>query len=434
MLFLARSTAININIGPFLSSGDGTTVLDALTIASTSMWVSKNLAAAANISGAPVAVTQGLYALSLGASDTNTAGPLQLWVKTAGALYVWHEYMVLPGAIYNALISGSAFLPTNVNVFSAGVITTAAFAASALDSTVFAGGFLTDTKVMSSTFPTLSMIDATMTSRASATLWTATVASRINVSITAAVSAPSLALIAANLDHLMLTPVNDVTKLGDGGGNEVPDSTVLSLLLSKGLDTDTYSYITDSQEAARDYMVAAAASLALTAFAGPTLAQVNALAASLALSAYGPFANLDALISTRATSTVWTSVVAGRIDANISSVGGTSDTSIALAVWANATRTLTATDGVEKNTALAGFEFLMVDATDGITAETGLAITATRSIDGGAFGACANAAAEVGFGIYQINLAATDLNGDVITLRFAATGALDRFVTIKTNT
>jgi len=74
----------------------------------------------------------------------------------------------------------------------------------------------------------------------------------------------------------------------------------------------------------------------------------------------------------------------------------------------------------------------MVDGTDFSTPETGLTITATRSIDGGAFAAAANAATEVANGIYTINLAASDLNGTVITLRFTATGAADRFITIKT--
>ncbi len=87
---------------------------------------------------------------------------------------------------------------------------------------------------------------------------------------------------------------------------------------------------------------------------------------------------------------------------------------------------------IRKNTTLANFTFLMVDATDGLTAETGLVVTAQRSIDGAVFGACANVVAELANGIYKIDLAATDLNGDVITLRFSAAGALDRFVTIKT--
>jgi hypothetical protein len=54
-----------------------------------------------------------------------------------------------------------------------------------------------------------------------------------------------------------------------------------------------------------------------------------------------------------------------------------------------------------------------------------LTVTATRSIDGAAFGACANSASEIGNGWYKINLAAADLNGAVIILRFTATGADD---------
>jgi len=78
--------------------------------------------------------------------------------------------------------------------------------------------------------------------------------------------------------------------------------------------------------------------------------------------------------------------------------------------------------------------FLMVDSTDHLTPKTGLTITSTRSIDGAAFAACANAAAEVASGMYKISLAATDLNGDVITLRFNSAGADDRLITIITTT
>jgi hypothetical protein len=92
-------------------------------------------------------------------------------------------------------------------------------------------------------------------------------------------------------------------------------------------------------------------------------------------------------------------------------------------------------DGIQKNTALSNFEFPMRDSADHWTLKTGLAtITAERSIDGASFAACANAASEVGTtGIYKINLAATDLNGDVITFKFTATGADATLITIKTN-
>jgi hypothetical protein len=87
---------------------------------------------------------------------------------------------------------------------------------------------------------------------------------------------------------------------------------------------------------------------------------------------------------------------------------------------------------ITKNTALAGFTFLMIDSADHVTGKTGLTVTATRSIDGAAFGACANAVSEVANGVYKIDLAAGDLNGNVITLKFTATGADARFITIVT--
>jgi hypothetical protein len=86
----------------------------------------------------------------------------------------------------------------------------------------------------------------------------------------------------------------------------------------------------------------------------------------------------------------------------------------------------------KRNQALSGFEFLMVQSSDHVTAKTGLTITATRSIDGAAFAACTNAATEVSSGIYTINLSAADLNGGVITFLFTGTAADNRYVTIVT--
>lgn len=87
---------------------------------------------------------------------------------------------------------------------------------------------------------------------------------------------------------------------------------------------------------------------------------------------------------------------------------------------------------ITKNVALANFPFLMVDATDFATPETGLTVTSTRSIDGAAFASCANSASEVSAGGYKINFDASDLNGDTILFRFTAPGAADRFITIVT--
>lgn len=88
---------------------------------------------------------------------------------------------------------------------------------------------------------------------------------------------------------------------------------------------------------------------------------------------------------------------------------------------------------IKKNTALAAFTFMMTDSTNHNPA-AGLTVTATRSIDGGAFAACANSVTGISSGFYKIDLANTDLNGTVIALRFTAAGADDRDLTIITQT
>lgn len=87
---------------------------------------------------------------------------------------------------------------------------------------------------------------------------------------------------------------------------------------------------------------------------------------------------------------------------------------------------------IKKNAAFSNFEFLMIDSTDGQSAKTGLTVTGERSIDGAAFAAVSGTIAEVSDGIYQFDALAADTNGDVITWRFTATGALDSIFTFKT--
>ena len=87
---------------------------------------------------------------------------------------------------------------------------------------------------------------------------------------------------------------------------------------------------------------------------------------------------------------------------------------------------------ITKNVALANFEFVLVQSADHYTPATGASVTAQRSIDGGAFAACANAATEVGSGVYKIDLAAADLNGNVVTLKFSAAATDTRLITIVT--
>jgi len=77
----------------------------------------------------------------------------------------------------------------------------------------------------------------------------------------------------------------------------------------------------------------------------------------------------------------------------------------------------------KKNTALNGFTFEMRDSASNL--RTGLTVSAQVSIDGAAFVTTTNNPAEVSNGVYKINLAAADTNGNFICLRFFATGAVD---------
>lgn len=87
---------------------------------------------------------------------------------------------------------------------------------------------------------------------------------------------------------------------------------------------------------------------------------------------------------------------------------------------------------LKKNQAFSSYQFVMTDSTNHNPA-TGLTVTATRSIDGGSFGAgTLGSVTEVANGAYKLDLGAGDLNGNNILLRFTATGAdtlLEKVVT-----
>ncbi len=87
----------------------------------------------------------------------------------------------------------------------------------------------------------------------------------------------------------------------------------------------------------------------------------------------------------------------------------------------------------KKNQALAGFNgIVMRSSTDHITPTAGLTVTATRSIDRGAFASCTNAVSGISGGVYGIDFSAADLNGNNIIFLFTATGADPLFVYAQT--
>lgn len=90
------------------------------------------------------------------------------------------------------------------------------------------------------------------------------------------------------------------------------------------------------------------------------------------------------------------------------------------------------TSNVKKNQALAAFQFLMTDSTNHAPV-TGKTVTVTRSIDGGPFAAgTLSAVTELSNGLYGVDFAAADLNGNVIVLRATAAVSDDTFERIIT--
>lgn len=87
----------------------------------------------------------------------------------------------------------------------------------------------------------------------------------------------------------------------------------------------------------------------------------------------------------------------------------------------------------KKNTAVTGFTFVLLSATDGSVVTTGTpAIYVTK--DGGAQSAIAGSAVHEGNGQWSFNLTATEMDADVVGLLITETGSIAQNHTIRTDT
>jgi len=108
-IYLRQSTATQgRRIGPFVSDVDFKTPNDGLTIANTDVKLSKNGVASVNASAGATSDVNGMYGVSLSASDTDTVGELEVSVLVSGALVVTAKFMVVEEAIYDALYASGA--------------------------------------------------------------------------------------------------------------------------------------------------------------------------------------------------------------------------------------------------------------------------------------------------------------------------------------
>lgn len=113
MIPLKLATASQeVPLGFFLDSTDGNTEETALTIANTDikLWKAGATSLANKNSGGATHMANGLYYAVLDATDTDTVGPLVIFVHVAGALPIRLECQVLPANVYEAMVTGSEWL------------------------------------------------------------------------------------------------------------------------------------------------------------------------------------------------------------------------------------------------------------------------------------------------------------------------------------
>lgn len=86
---------------------------------------------------------------------------------------------------------------------------------------------------------------------------------------------------------------------------------------------------------------------------------------------------------------------------------------------------------VAQNQALLA-QVVMVSSADHVTPVAGMTVVSLVSINGATFVPTTNSVAGVSNGLYNLQLAAADMNGAVITVMFSATGCDSRFLTFFT--
>lgn len=143
MRFLRRNTAVIISVGPFYDKTDGVTIETALTITNERITLvadtddnSAPTNILDNVTGATSGTSNdlnyitgndaGMMQLELTASNTDRAGRLLLSITdAANHVPVFHEFTILPQAIYDWLIAGTVVpLPANVTTWNGSAVAT----------------------------------------------------------------------------------------------------------------------------------------------------------------------------------------------------------------------------------------------------------------------------------------------------------------------
>lgn len=282
MRLLRTNTAVIISVGPFYDKTDGVTIEGALTITNERITMTADTDDGAaptnildNVTGATSGTANdlnyitgndaGMMQLELSAANTNRLGRMFLSITdAANHVPVFHEFMVLPQAIYDWMVAGTVVpLPGNVTTWNGTAVATPTVAGvPEVDLTHVAGAtanvaalatnvdaILTDTSVIGAAGAGLTAVPWNAS-------WDAEVQSEVDD-----------ALVAQRLDEL-LNADSDL----DGLAPPTVGS-VVHELLTKSAAGFTYDQTTDSLEAIRDNMG--------TAQTGDSFARIGATGSGL---------------------------------------------------------------------------------------------------------------------------------------------------------
>jgi hypothetical protein len=141
-MYLLRqsTTGQEVPLGYFLDSSDGDTEETGLTIANTDIKLHKTGATtlADKNTGGGTHISNGVYYATFDATDTDTLGPMAVFVHVSGALAVRLECLVVTSARYDVMTGATANTPSDLVQIS-GDSTAADNAEAFFDGTGYAG-------------------------------------------------------------------------------------------------------------------------------------------------------------------------------------------------------------------------------------------------------------------------------------------------------
>jgi hypothetical protein len=120
MRFLRESTSVDVVVGPLVDEADGLTPITSLTLADVTAAVVKGASRAAVtlVASGVHAFTHlgdGYWRLNLTSADTDTTGAFRVTLRDDdGFVPVWEDFVVLDGAVYDSLVSGTDSLSVTV--------------------------------------------------------------------------------------------------------------------------------------------------------------------------------------------------------------------------------------------------------------------------------------------------------------------------------